>query len=497
MTTFQVMLSFISAIFLTLSLFYFLRFLLVTRTVDRYFYFALSSFGCALFALFELLLSRDIAPGQVLLFHRLKLTAMILLMIFWFYCIYEIFFRSLRVPRIFLVLGLLVALTIPFPFFLDLPVRHLRVLFLGVRFDYHFASYGPAYRLLSLFVVGTYGFSLLKALRTPMRSSSKWLAVLAFIPGLVAGVNDFTVGQGYYDGILVAEYVVLVYLSVIFITFFFEEQRKHRSLQLVNAELERQVNERTVQLRQANAGLGAAIEELRLANRHRSELVELAAEGLKDPLQSILGYAELILRRPGDEERVRRQAEVIRGSSERTLELIDELLESSALDSGEVRMQSRSIDLAALAGQVAERFQGQAHVRERRIELSSEGSCLVQADETRLQEIVENLISHAASYSPADRPVRVRVGVNGPWVRLEVRDEGPGLSPEEQERIFAKFKRRSVRPAGAETATGLGLYIVKKLVEMQGGGIGVQSEPGQGTTFTVIFPRASSASNLH
>ncbi len=491
MTTFQVMLSFISAIFLTLGLFYFLRFLLVTRKIDKYFYFALSSFGCAFFALFELLLSRDITPEQALLFHRLKLAAMILVMIFWFYCIYEIFFRSLRVPRIFLVLGVLVALTIPFPFFLDLPVRHLRVLFLGIRFDYHFASYGPAYRLLSLFVVGTYGFSILKALRTPMKRRDKWLAVTAFIPGLVAGVNDFAVGQGYYNGILVAEYVVLVYLSVIFITFFFEEQRKHRSLQLVNIELERQVNERTAQLRQAIAGLGAANEELRLADRHRSELVELAAEGLKDPLQSILGYAELILRQSGDEERVRRQAEVIRGSSERMLELIDELLESSALDRGQVRMQSRSIDLAALTGQVAERFLGNAPAGRRRIELSSEGSCLVQADETRLQEIVENLVGHAASYSPADQPVRVHVGVNGPWVRLEIHDMGPGLSPNEQERIFAKFKRRSARPAGGETASRLGLYIVKKLVEMQGGGIGVQSEPGRGTTFTVIFPRAS------
>jgi signal transduction histidine kinase len=234
----------------------------------------------------------------------------------------------------------------------------------------------------------------------------------------------------------------------------------------------------------------AANEELRLANRQRSELVKLAAEGLKDPLQSILGNAELILRRPGDGERVRQQAEVIRGSSERMLELIDELLETSKLDRGKIQMQSRSVDLAALARQVAKRFQDKAQAG-RRIELSSEGSCLVQADEIRLQEIVENLVGHAASYSPAGQPVRVHVGVNGPWVRLEVRDEGPGMSPEEQERIFAKFRRRSARPTGGETASGLGLYVVKKLVEMQGGGIGVQSEPGRGTTFTVIFPRAS------
>lgn len=484
MTAFQVLLSFISATFLTLGLFYFLRFLLVTRAVDKYFYFALSSFGCALFALFELFLSRDIAPGQALLFHRLKLAAMVLLTVFWFYCIYEIFFRSLRVPRVFLVLGILVALTIPFPFFLDLPVRHLRVLFLGIRFDYHFASHGPAYRLLSLFVVGTYGFSMLKALRAPLGRRDKWLAVTAFIPGLIAGVNDFAVGQGHYDGILVAEYVVFGYLIVIFITFFIEEQRKHRSLQRINAELERQVNERTGQLRQANDDLSAAVEQLRQANVHKVELMGLAAQDLKNPLQALLGNTELLLRHPEDGERTRKQVEVIRRSAERMLGLIDEMLESAAIESGEVEVRPQGVDLEALARRLAA-------AREQAIEVSGEGSCLVQADPMRLQEIVENLLDNALRVSPPGRPVRVQVGVNGPWVRLEVADEGPGLSPEERERIFDKFKRRDGRAAGGETAASLGLYIVKKLVELQGGGIGVQSEPGRGAIFTVIFPRAT------
>ncbi len=484
MTAFQVILSFISAIFLTLSLFYFLRFLLVTRAVDKYFYFALSSFGCALFALFELFLSRDIAPGQALLFHRLKLAAMVLLTVFWFYCIYEIFFHSLRVPRMFLVLGILVALTIPFPFFLDLPVRHLRVLFLGIRFDYHFASHGIAYRLLSLFVVGTYGFSLLKALRAPLGRRDKRLAVAAFIPGLVAGVNDFAVGQGHYDGILVAEYVVLGYLTVIFITFFIEEQRKHRSLQRINAELERQVNERTGQLRQANDDLSAAVKELRQANLHKVELLGLAAQELKNPLQAILGNTELLQRYPQDVARTRKQVEVIRRSAERMLGLIDEMLESATIEGGEIQIRPQSVDLEALARRLAA-------AREQAIEVSGEGSCLVQADPVRLQEIVDSLLDNALRVSPPGRPVRVQVGVNGPWVRLEVADEGPGLSPEERERIFDKFRRRDARAAGGQTAAGLGLYIVKKLVELQGGGIGVQSEPGRGATFTLIFPRAT------
>lgn len=177
---------------------------------------------------------------------------------------------------------------------------------------------------------------------------------------------------------------------------------------------------------------------------------------------------------------MRRQAEVIRASAERMLGLIDEMLESAALESGEIEMKPLGVDLAETVRSLAPGW-GDA------VDMESEGSCLVQADPLRLEEIVESLVANARRVSPPGRPVRVRVGVNGPWVRLEIEDEGPGMSPEEQGRIFDKFRRRDDRAAGG----GLGLYIVKKLVELQGGGIGVQSEPGRGARFTVIFPRAT------
>ena len=480
MTAFQVMLSFISATFLTLSLFYFLRILLVTRRIGKYFFFALSALGCAFFAFFELLLSRDLAAAQVLLFHRLKLASMLLFLPFLFACVYEIFFRSLRAPRVFMAISLLLALALPFPFLLQLPVRHVQVTLLGMRFDYHFATYGPGYWLLSLYITGAYGFSILKTLRAPLRWRDKGLALLAFIPAIAAGFNDFAVARGAHQGIRIAEYVIFLFLVVIFSVFFIEEQRDHRRLQRVNVELERQVGERTAQLQQANDDLSGAIEKLRLANLQKIELMEMAAQDLKNPLQAVLGNTELLLRHSGDGKRVRRQAEVIRASAERMLGLIDEMLESAALESGEIEMKPLGVDLAETVRSLAPGW-GDA------VDMESEGSCLVQADPLRLEEIVESLVANARRVSPPGRPVRVRVGVNGPWVRLEIEDEGPGMSPEEQGRIFDKFRRRDDRAAGG----GLGLYIVKKLVELQGGGIGVQSEPGRGARFTVIFPRAT------
>lgn len=491
MSAFQVILSFISAIFLTLSLVYFLRYLLFERQGRRFLYFAVSALGCCLFAFFQLLLTYGIDPGTALVFHRLKMAAMILAMTFWFYCIYDIYFRDLRTPRLFLAGGLLVALAIPFSCFLRLPVRHLQVMLLGIRFDYRFAAYGPAHWLMPLLVIGTYGFSVAKGLLAPLGWRDKALVVLAFVPGIIAGVNDFAVGRGDRQGILLAEFVVFGYLLAILIAFSREERRAFSRLQLINAELERQVNERTGQLRRMNAELNAANEELRLANRLKIELMSVAAQDLKNPLQAVQGYAELILRRPEDGERVRQHSIVIQRSAERMLAVISQLLESAALESGDVQVQSRRVDLAELARRAAEGCRGKVEAAGKRLEVAGEGDCPVNGDETRLQEIVENLIAGAAHATPPGGAVHVRVGVNGPYVKLEVEDEGPGLSREEQEQVFEKFSPPDPRPPGGEAAAGIGLYIVRKLVELQGGGIDVQSPPGKGAVFTVIFPRAT------
>ena len=490
MTTFQVMLSFISAFFLTISIYYFLRFLLVTRTVDKFLYFALSTFGCGFYTLFELLLSYPIAPERVLLFHRLRMASLVVVMVFWFFCIYEIFFRQSQLPKIFMAIGMVVALTIPFPFFLHLPVRHLQVVFLGIRFDYRFASFGPGYTLLSLFVFATYGFSALKALSAPLKWRDKGLALLAFLPVIIAGFNDFAVGRGLRSGILVAEYMVFGYLIATFTMFFIEEQRNHRRLHRVNVELERMVGERTGELQQTNADLSAAIDELQRANRQKSELMGIAAHDLKNPLQAILGQSELIMHIASENQRIMKQSEVIHRSSERMLGLINELLESSAVESGNIELKPRRVDLGAVTRLVVEGSQGEAAAKGQEILLSAEDDCRVMADEERLQEIVENLVSNAIKYSLPGKTIRVRVAAAGPRMRLEVQDEGPGLSAEEQGKLFEKFQRLSPRPTGDEVSTGLGLYIVRKLVELQGWEIGVESEPGSGSTFAVAFSKA-------
>jgi len=106
-------------------------------------------------------------------------------------------------------------------------------------------------------------------------------------------------------------------------------------------------------------------------------------------------------------------------------------------------------------------------------------------------QVLENLVSNAVKYSPPGRDIFVRLQRHAQVVRVEVQDQGPGLSAEDQKKLFGKFARLSAKPTGGEHSTGLGLSIVKKMVEAMNGKVWCESEPGHGATFIVEFPSPS------
>ena len=103
-------------------------------------------------------------------------------------------------------------------------------------------------------------------------------------------------------------------------------------------------------------------------------------------------------------------------------------------------------------------------------------------------QVLDNLVSNAVKYSPPGRNIFVRLNQAAEAIRCQVQDEGPGLSAEDQKKLFGKFARLSAKPTAGEPATGLGLSIVKKMVEAMNGRVWCESEPGQGATFVVEFP---------
>src|SRR5262249_8029983 len=125
-----------------------------------------------------------------------------------------------------------------------------------------------------------------------------------------------------------------------------------------------------------------------------------------------------------------------------------------------------------------------------RIEVNAPAGLTVSGDPDRLREAIDNLVSNAIKYSPMGGRVGIAVAPEGDDVLIPVSDNGPGLSPEDMSRLFGRFHRLSARPTAGESSTGLGLSIVKRIVELHGGQITAQSPgPGSGTTFTIALPQ--------
>ena len=154
-------------------------------------------------------------------------------------------------------------------------------------------------------------------------------------------------------------------------------------------------------------------------------------------------------------------------------------------------MHIRAVDLAAVADLVVERNRPQAERKSQTLQLNADPDCIAAVDEARIQEVPDNLINNAIKYSPHAKTIWVSVTREEAHIRLAVRDEGPGLTAQDQQRLFGKSERLSARPTGGESATGLGLAIVKLLVDLHSGSVWAESAGLQsGSTFIVELPAA-------
>ena len=270
-----------------------------------------------------------------------------------------------------------------------------------------------------------------------------------------------------------------------------ESSRKIRNLQLA-FELEQGRREMELE-KQKNAELMRLNKELSEANRLKTELLGIAAHDLKNPLQTVLGYAELIMEKVNDLT-VQDYAKRIRTSSERMLEMITLLLQDAAITQGKITLNLDKVNLSELCEIVVEFYRSRAEAKLQRIETHIQPNCIIQADRQYVFQILENLISNAIKYSPKEKKISVYLEQFDKVLQFAVKDEGQGLTDEDKAKLFGKFQRLSARPTGNESSTGLGLAIVKELVELHHGKIWAESEgKDKGATFFVQFPSVQHA----
>ncbi|MFY8000547.1 MAG: ATP-binding protein [Candidatus Kapaibacteriota bacterium] len=270
----------------------------------------------------------------------------------------------------------------------------------------------------------------------------------------------------------------------------------------IKKESEASLQEKNVALRRANSAIqeqqellaehNAELERknLRLEelNDEKNEFLGIAAHDLKSPLASIRMNTELMLLEKISEQDLKHSIHSIQNLSSKMSELIQNLLDINAIENGGVQFYEQKLNMNVLVRQSIENYRLAAEQKNLQLTLNEQPTPPVIADETALTQVLDNLLSNAVKFSHAGKGISIHVGVRADTVRVEVQDEGPGLSPDDMKKLFGKFARLSARPTGGEHSTGLGLSIVKKMVEAMQGRVWCESELGKGATFIVEFP---------
>jgi two-component system phosphate regulon sensor histidine kinase PhoR len=240
-----------------------------------------------------------------------------------------------------------------------------------------------------------------------------------------------------------------------------------------------------------------SLTEERALDELKGEFIATVSHELRTPLAAIYGSAQTLLREDVelDESDKKRLLDVIAHESERLSRIADDILFANKLDSGQLALGENGIDLRALARDVVEEMRGCFAAREDiSFELTVPDALdSVAGDPDRLRQVLINLIDNAVKYSPDGGRVEVAVEGRDGGVRVAVRDEGIGIAPLEQRRIFGKFYRVDPGLARGVGGTGLGLYICRELVRRMDGRLSVSSEEGKGSTFVVDLPIAAVA----
>ena len=267
----------------------------------------------------------------------------------------------------------------------------------------------------------------------------------------------------------------------------------YEQLQRANAGLEERVAERTQDLTTANRRLAAQWARLRQANSFKSEILGTVAHDLKNPLSVILGRTEILKELIAKSGVLNGEAQAqiahIRDAANRLTGMVDDLVADAMADALDISVRREPVDISILVQEVAEANRPLAARKQQTIRVSAPSQHTAMVDSDRIREAIDNLVSNAVKYSPIGGAIDIMVTQEPGNISIQVKDQGAGLSPEDLSRLFGRFQRLSAKPTAGETSTGLGLSIVKRIVDLHGGRVTVESAgPAKGATFNMQLP---------
>lgn len=527
MNTYQLILSHITAILFCFSLYHLGKVFIVHKKLNNYTYFCIATFGGCLYVFLGLLLSFNLAEPQLLILHRTRLFVLMVGFTAWISVLYDINFGSSPIPRLFLIITGLIALTVPTNLFLRAPVTAMTVTFHGINFDYHFGTPGPLFSLYAGIVILFCGYTLFRLVTVETRGAHGLFSRLALLCTFLGGIHDYAVHQEVIHNIFIGEFLYTAFLITIFGVLLFDEQSQQKDLKTLNLELanhrtslEREVRERTHALAEANQQLQLEIAEkqrvgLALQKAHaqlESRVKEKTAELKKtydqllhaEKLSAIGKLAASIAHEFGSPIVAIRlfivnmlmRGQLSKGDSEmgamaveecdRIKGLIKNLQDFNRPSTGKLEAVNIHEILDSMTLLCNKNF-AQHNITIHRNYAPLLPDILGVADQ--LKQVVLNLFNNSTqAMGSAGGSIAITTHQVGDMVQIDVKDSGRGIKTEHRNAIFQPFFSTKDEVEG----TGLGLAVIYGIIKRHNGRIDVVSREGRGTTMSIRLPAHNS-----
>jgi signal transduction histidine kinase len=304
-------------------------------------------------------------------------------------------------------------------------------------------------------------------------------------------LSDLDRLKGYESGAV--DYVSVPVIPEILrakVSVFTDLYRKTRESERLNRELEQRVAERTAALEASTAELTRLASELQAADRRKDEFLALLAHELRNPLAPVRNAVTILKQKPTLDPAVAWCRDVIERQCDQLTRLVDDLLDISRITQGKIKLRPESVDLSAVIGDAVETSRPLIDAqRHELVVIMPEEPIRIEGDRTRLTQVIANLLNNAAKYQNPRGRIEVTVERDPGGVAIKVKDQGIGIAPETLTEIFELFSQGERAPDRTQGGLGIGLSLVKNLVEMHGGRVsGSSAGAGCGSEFVVRLP---------
>ncbi len=244
-----------------------------------------------------------------------------------------------------------------------------------------------------------------------------------------------------------------------------------------------------IALKQLQDDRKKVIQELQAAQTMKDNLLRIASHDLKGPLMNIQLVSSLFRRVEDQIPASKDWLDALEASANTMLTVIEDFLDTAAMNSSVIDLKLERVSVQRIVNSLISLYHAHAEKKDIRIE-SHECDGYILADAARFQQALGNLVSNAVKYSPLHTTIRIWVVSEGDRVTICVGDEGPGIPADERSRLFTQFGKLTARPTDGEHSTGLGLWIVKHMINLQGGDVGVDCPPEGGSVFWIQMQAA-------